>query len=180
MCFRIFICTFIWNVFSFLFVLLFFCFIFTYHSDFVCRAVWQLSQFSTSLAAGNSMQLARLPFISWVCYTTYYWRTIVCGKRNHHFHTESVASLGMWFCAHSDFSLTGSPAMPSFQAEAPVSVRTDCVQIFVNLTLVEVWYRRMILFLSLPASSVQTNLETLLPFAWETEKTFLQWKRRTK
>lgn len=78
------------------------------------------------------------------------------------------------------FSLTGSSAMPSFQAEAPASVYTDCIQIFVNLTTVEAWYRRMAFFLSPAASSGETNLESLLPFAWETEKTFLKWKGRTK
>lgn len=60
------------------------------------------------------------------------------------------------------FSLTGSSAMPSFQAEAPASVYTDYIQVFVNLTTVEVWYRRMAFFLSPAASSGETNLESLL------------------
>ena len=40
---------------------------------------------------------------------------------------------------------------------------------FENLTPVKVWSRRLALFLSPAASSAETNLESLLPLAWERE-----------
>lgn len=179
MCSRIFVCTFIWSVFSFLFDFLFICFIFTYILSLLSCLAVASTQHSSSSRKWNSSGTRALYFLGLLLHV----------DLKNHCPWKVKLSLPQWTPGISRnvilhqlrlLFLTRAPAMPSFQAEALASMCSHYIHIFVSLTPVEVWCRDIALFLSLLASSAQTNPESLFHLAWDSEKTFQQWKRRTR